>query len=103
MHYDILLLENDGSNFSSWKIRAEAVLDMCDLWSVVDRTYQRPSHTAPLVDCTEWSSRDREAKTLIILALKDEPLNTIIDAETMADCWEKLLQCYKGKGVQRKM
>jgi LTR polyprotein gag-polypeptide-like protein len=70
-----------------------------DLWSVVDGTYQRPSHTAPLVDRTEWSSKNREARTLIILALKDEPLDTIVDAETVADCWEKLLQRYEGKGV----
>jgi len=55
------------------------------------------------VEHVEWSSKNREAQTLIILALKDEPLDTIVDAETAAECWEKLLQRYEGKGVQRKM
>ena len=101
--YDIPPLENDGGNFGSWKIRAEAVLDVRDLWLVVDGTFPRPNHTASHVEHVEWSSKNQEARTLIILALKDEPLDTIVDAETAAECWEKLLQRYEGKGVQRKM
>ncbi len=58
---------------------------------------------APLVDHTEWASKNREARTLIILALKDKPLDTIVDAETATECWERLLERYKGRGIQRKM
>jgi len=102
-HYEIPLLENDSSNFGSWKIRAKAVLDICDLWSVIDRTLPRPNHMAPLMDCTEWASKNWEARTLIILALKDKPLDTIINVETTTECWERLLEHYKGRGIQRKM
>jgi Pol polyprotein/LTR polyprotein gag-polypeptide-like protein/gag-pre-integrase-like protein/integrase-like protein len=63
----------------------------------------RPSHTAPLTTHTEWKNKNREARAQIILSLKDEPLDTIIKAETVAECWEKLLECYEGRGVQRKM
>ncbi len=35
--------------------------------------------------------------------MKDEPLDTIIDAETAAECWERLLERYEGRGIQRKM
>ncbi len=101
--YEIPLLENDGSNFGSWKIRAEVVLNIHDLWPVIDGTLPRPNCMAPLVDHTEWASKNREARTLIILALKDKPLDTIVDAETTTECWERLLEHYKGRGIQRKM
>jgi LTR polyprotein gag-polypeptide-like protein len=39
----------------------------------------------------------------IVLTLKDEPLDTIIDTDTAEECWERLLKRYKGKGTQRKM
>src|SRR5216684_3941305 len=45
--YDISLLENDGSNFAAWKVRAETVLDLHNLWTIVDRTL--PSYLPQLV------------------------------------------------------
>ena len=97
--YDIPLLENDGSNFAAWKVRAEMVLNLRDLWTIVDGTLPRPSQTAPLADRTEWSTKNQEARAQIILTLKDEPLDTIIDAETAAECWDRLLQRYEGRGI----
>jgi LTR polyprotein gag-polypeptide-like protein len=101
--YNIPLLENDGSNFNVWKIWMETVLNLHDLWSTVDGMLLRPSHTASLTTRTEWKNKNREARAQIILSLKDKPLDTIIKAETAAECWEKLLECYEGRGVQRKM
>ena len=101
--YNIPLLENDGSNFAAWKVRAKTVLDLHDLWTIIDGTLPRPSRTTPLADHIEWSTKNREARAQIILTLKDEPLDTIIDAKTAAECWDRLLQQYEGRGIQRMM
>jgi LTR polyprotein gag-polypeptide-like protein len=79
------------------------MLTLQDLWEVVDGTFPRPSHTAPLVTCIEWTTKNCEAHMQIVLTLKDEPLDTIIDTDTAEECWERLLKRYEGKGTQRKM
>jgi Pol polyprotein/LTR polyprotein gag-polypeptide-like protein len=33
--------------------------------------------------------------------LKDELLNSVLDATTAKDCWDRLASCYEGKGEQR--
>ena len=34
--YDISHLENDGNNYASWKVQLQAVLEIQDLWEIVD-------------------------------------------------------------------
>jgi LTR polyprotein gag-polypeptide-like protein len=33
--------------------------------------------------------------------LKDEPLNSVLDATTAKDCWDRSASHYEGKGEQR--
>ncbi|OCH83533.1 hypothetical protein OBBRIDRAFT_742992, partial [Obba rivulosa] len=40
--YDVLLLEDDGSNFQTWKYCIKTVLQIRDLWTVVDGTDPKP-------------------------------------------------------------
>ncbi|KAJ8580826.1 hypothetical protein M405DRAFT_752807, partial [Rhizopogon salebrosus TDB-379] len=40
--YDIPSLENDGSNFQTWKFRIMMILDVRGLWEIVDGTEKKP-------------------------------------------------------------
>ncbi|KAF8177845.1 hypothetical protein BJ912DRAFT_856692 [Pholiota molesta] len=101
--YDIPSLENDGSNFQTWKYRITMVLDVRGLIGIVDGTEVKPlpqastsgkaAEGAPseLDKVAEWERRDKEARAQITLTLKDEPLSGVIHAISAADVWDKLL------------
>ena len=73
--FDIAALDNDGSNFPTWKYRVRTVLEVRGLMSIVNGTEARPVPTAndpKSSEITSWDTRDREAKAQITLTLKDE-------------------------------
>ena len=101
--FDIAALDNDGSNFPTWKYRVKTVLEVRSLMSIVDGTEKRPTPTATDPKSTEiaaWDTRDREAKAQITLTLKDEPLSGVMYSKTSKEAWDKLNERYEGKGKQ---
>ncbi|KAG2122751.1 hypothetical protein DEU56DRAFT_745798, partial [Suillus clintonianus] len=40
--YDVASLENDGSNFQTWKYRIMTVLDIRGLWEIANGTEKKP-------------------------------------------------------------
>jgi len=97
--YDVPYLEENGTNFAFWKYRVELVLQIRNLWPLVDGTDKAPSTTSP--DYADWTSRDREARAQIALTLTDEPLNTVFQARTSKEAWDSLMARYEGKGEQK--
>jgi len=97
--YDILYLEENGTNFAFWKFRIELVLQIHNLWPLIDGMDKAPAATSP--DYADWTSRDREACMQIALMLTDKPLNTVFQAQTALQYWDRLMTCYKGKGEQK--
>ena len=101
--FDIASLENDGSNFSTWRYRVKTVLEIRGLLPIVDGTEPRPVPTTQDPKSTEianWDSRDREAKAQITLTIKDEPLNGVMHATSSKEAWDKLNERYQGTGKQ---
>ena len=75
-------------------------LELRDLWCVVDGSKTKPTtDTDP--EYEDWINKDHEARAQITLTLKDEPLNSVLFATNMKDCWDKLSECCKGKGEQK--
>src|ERR1700691_2776012 len=99
--YDIPFLDDDGGNFAFWRFHVRMVLELRELWGLVDGTVAKPFATAAATDITDWSSKDCEAHAQITLTLKDEPLNSVLFATTAKECWDRLLARYKGKGEQK--
>ncbi|THH12525.1 hypothetical protein EW146_g7606 [Bondarzewia mesenterica] len=97
--YDVPALEDDGSNFPSWKFRTQKVLEIRGLWDVVKTGAVAPAKGTS--QHAEWEVKDREAGAQISLTLKDEPLNTVMDAKTAKDAWDKIHTRYEGKGEQK--
>jgi hypothetical protein len=98
--FNIPSLDDNGSNFAFWRFRTHMVLELCDLWSFVDGSKTKPTTTTD-PDYEDWISKDREARAQITLTLKDKPLNSVLFATNTKDCWDKLSECYKGKGEQK--
>ena len=101
--FDIASLENDGSNFSTWRYRVKTVLEIRGLLPIVDGTEPRPVPTTQDPKSTEianWDSHDGEAKVQITLTIKDKPLNGVMHATSSKEAWDKLNERYQGTGKQ---
>jgi hypothetical protein len=77
------------------------VLELRDLWTLVDGSKAKPDEKADATGYADWISKDREARAQITLTLKDKPLNSVLFATNAKDCWDKLTECYEGKGEQK--
>jgi hypothetical protein len=49
----------------------------------------------------DWKLRDEEATAQIEFTIKDDPLQTVMDASSAKDAWDRLCDRYKGKGKNR--
>ena len=96
--YDIPSLENDGSNFATWKFCITTVLDIRGLNTIVNVSCPRPQQSAS--NYSQWIRADKEAKAQICLTLKDKPLSSVLHVATSKEAWDKLCECYEGKGKQ---
>ena len=86
--YDIPYLDDDGSNYQSWKYCVQTVLEIRGLWKAVEG-----------MENDEMKIRDARAQ--ITLTLRDEPLNGVIGVTSAKDVWDKLSTHYEGKGTQK--
>ena len=96
---DIPSLEDDGSNFQTWKFRIRTVLELRGLIGHIDGTTKDPGSTNAEEHET-FVRNDREARAQIALTLKDEPLNGVLYATTAKETWDKLNARYEGTGKQ---
>lgn len=87
---DVPPLEDDGNNLTFWKFRVEMLLGLQDLWGAVDGTDEMPDATTDPKGFAEWKARDLKARAQITLALKDEPLKSVLDATTARECWTRV-------------
>ena len=99
--YDIPFLDDNGNNFAFWRFRIRMVLELRELWALVDGSKTKPDEKADAAAYEDWISKDREARAQITLTLKDEPLNSVLFATNAKDCWDKLSERYEGKGEQK--
>ena len=94
--YDVLYLEENGTNFAFWKFRIELVLQIRNLWPLVDGTDKAPAANSP--DYDDWASQDHEAHAQTVLTLTDKLLNTVFQVQMANQYWDQLMTCYEGKG-----
>ena len=61
----------------------------------------KPNATTDPNGYADWVSLDMKAKLQIVTTLCKGALNVIIQANSMKDCWERLIAWYQGKGGHR--
>lgn len=100
--FDIPKLNNDGSNFQTWKFRVTKVLDSRGLQQTVTGDDPKPRGTSDSDKAliAEWIKRDKDTQAQLTLTLEDEPLNGVLYATSAKDIWDKLNSRYEGKGKQ---
>ena len=94
--YKIPTLDADGSDFGSWKHRVRRALRVQNLWDIVNGKETRPAAGDPLLD--DWIVRDEEATAQIEFTIANAPLQTILDATSSKEAWDRLCERYEGKG-----
>lgn len=97
--FDVGNLKDDGSNFPMWKFRLQMILELRELWAIVNHTESQPE-AANDGGLKAWTLRDRAALLQITLTLDDAPLSSVMLARTSADAWDKLVGWFEGKGKQ---
>ena len=97
--YDIPALENDGSNFQTWKFRIQTVLEMRELLGYIDGSVTDPG-ASEVVKHAEYLQQDKAARAQLTLTLSDEPLSSVLYAKTAKETWDKLHARYEGTGKQ---
>ena len=112
--YDIPILEENGTNFQTWKYRICTVLNIHRLINIAEGKKQHLSqilmtgmgnnaakaYTAQIEKIEDWDCCNKEAKAQITLTLSDEPLSRVIHAIFAADAWNKLNRQYEDQGHQ---
>ena len=112
--YDIPILEENGTNFQTWKYRICTVLNIHRLLNIAEGKKQHLSqilmtgmgnnaakaYTAQIEKIEDWDCCNKEAKAQITLTLSDEPLSRVIHTMFAADAWNKLNCRYEGWGHQ---
>ena len=94
-------LEDDGSNFQTWKFCIRTVLELRGLIGHINGTAKDPGVTG--TDTTahdKFIGNNREARAQIALTLKDEPLNGVLYATMAKETRDKLKTQYEGTGKQ---
>jgi hypothetical protein len=100
-HYNVPFLDNNGSNYASWKFCIETTLDLHEIWSVVNGTSTKPDPAMDPDRAEEWRWKNKEVFIQITMMLKDKPLNSIIGSKSAKEAWDKLCVQYKGLSKQR--
>jgi gag-polypeptide of LTR copia-type len=91
----------DGSNYAFWKCRVETVFTYHDLWSVTSGALTKPDPAADPTGYAHWNTKNESARMHLVMAMTDEPLNSVLDTKSAKDTWSRLAERYEGKGEQR--
>lgn len=98
----------NADEWPKWKFTMRVILNSHnDCFSVVSGKRNRPAEPAPdaeaavkadaLKAISEWDKLDRFAQKAIVTSVGATPLLHIMNCETAADMWEKLLSVYEQK------
>ena len=94
--YKISTLEANRSNWGAWKHRITRTLTVNGLKKIVNGTEARPADGDATL--ANWITCDFEAMAQIEFTIQDDPLQTIMDANSAKDAWDRLCDQYEGKG-----
>ena len=112
--YNIPILEENSTNFQTWKYQICTVLNIHELLNIAEGKEQCPlqilvtgtgnnatkAHATQIEKIEDWDHQNKEVKAQITLTLSDEPLSEMIHAGSAANAWDKLNYWYEGQGYQ---
>lgn len=87
-------------NYSTWKISAQAYLELDDLWTTtID--YEVAANGTPVTAVD--ANKDRKAKSKLILSIDPVCFVHIQESKTAREVWTKLSEAYEDSGLTRRV
>jgi hypothetical protein len=97
----VIYLDEDGTNYNSWKLRLQWVLRNRRIWNVVTGTLIKPDENVDLPGYTSWIEKDEEAFCHILMSLKDDSTHYVEKATSSKEAWDALSARYNSRGEER--
>lgn len=91
-------LEDDGSNYSTWKFRQLQIFESRGLLGHIEGTTKMPATSSTEYD--GWVKNERSAKMQITMHVGEEVLRHVMDQPSSVDMWKAILIKFGGKGAQ---
>lgn len=87
------------SNYSTWKLAAQATLDLDDLWCTIEYEKDEEGNPKTPVD----PNKDRKARSKLTLMIDTGLYTHIADAKTAKQLWDALAKTYDDTGLDRRI
>jgi hypothetical protein len=87
----------NGSNFSLWKMRINAILRKDNCLAIIG------DGPAKITDNAKWNEMDGNAITNIHIALADEVLSSVAEKKIAEEIWDTLTKLYQFKSLHNKI
>nr|GEW58088.1 sodium/calcium exchanger NCL2-like [Tanacetum cinerariifolium] len=83
----------NGSNFSLWMLKMEAILNKDKFIAAIGES------SAEVTDNSKWDEMDENAIANLHLALTDEVLSSIEEKKSAKEIWDRFAQLYEAKSL----
>jgi len=103
-----------GTNYRTWSLDMQMILEANDYWGWIDGTEPRPKEAEKRTDGTPqpeeaekakervlWDKKNRKVLALLILSVNPAEKEHIRDCVKASDAWERLEKMYSGKRTHR--
>jgi len=92
------MLDDDGENYDTWYTALQLALNNCGIWPIVTGTELHPDRTTDPTGHEEWGLKDREARLMILLALRKVGQNCVFCGTSSKEYWDRIASWYSGAG-----
>jgi len=92
------MLDDDGENYDTWYTALQLALDNRSIWPIVTGTELRPDRMTDPTGHEEWGLKDREARLMILLALRKVGQNCVFCGTSSKEYWDRIASQYSGTG-----
>jgi len=92
------MLDDDGENYDTWYTALQLALNNHGIWPIITGTELRPDQTTDPTGHKEWGLKDREARLMILLALRKVSQNCVFHGTSSKEYWDRITSWYSGTG-----
>jgi len=92
----------DGENYNTWYTALQLALNNRGIWPIITGTELRLDQTTDPTGYEEWGLKDREARLMILLALRKVGQNCVFHGTSSKEYWDHITSQYSGAGGSNK-
>jgi len=96
------MLDDDSENYDTWYMALQLALNNRGIWPIVTGIELHPDRTTDPTGHKEWGLKDREARLMILLALRKVSQNCVFHGTSSKEYWDQIASRYSGAGGSNK-